>query len=131
MNKTLFGREDRDILTYDRQRGVIKPVLQIKDGIIINRFDSIGEAARQTNILRTSIGDVCRGKNKTTGGFVWKYAEYDMPQKKSSARKYKITVIHTCKDKQEAQQLANNFKNIDNSIQVKITATRKKGVKNG
>ena len=78
MAKTLFGIEAREIKPYNKIKGIIKPVLQIKDGVVINRFDSIREAGRSTNIIASSISDVCRGKNKTTGGYVWKYADFEM-----------------------------------------------------
>lgn len=42
-------------------------------GNIINTYPSINEAARQTNIDRSSIVLCCKGKNKTSGGFIWKY----------------------------------------------------------
>ena len=97
MAKTLFGIVRPDVKTYDKRRGVTKPVLQIKDGVVINRFDSIVEAGRSTNILAASISDVCRGKNKTTGGYVWRYADYDMPEKKKRTTFNNITALKTTK----------------------------------
>ena len=38
----------------------------------INRFYSISEASRITNIQRQDIGQVCLGNNKTAGGYFWK-----------------------------------------------------------
>lgn len=63
-----------------------KPVLQIdkKTGEVINSFSSYHEAARylyENKYMKTSkdaqthISQVCRGKRKTCGGFVWKNAE--------------------------------------------------------
>jgi group I intron endonuclease len=41
----------------------------------INDFESINEAARSTNIGKDSISACCRNKQKTAGGFIWKYKE--------------------------------------------------------
>lgn len=119
MSKTLFGSPARKELTYDKIIGCTKPVLQLKDGVVIARFDSIGEAARQTNILRTNIGDVCRGKNKTTGGYGWKYAEYDMPKKQSQKHnineEYTITITAVCKNKNEVSQILRSVQSATNN----------------
>lgn len=42
----------------------------IETGII---YESMREAARQTGISNIHIGQVCKGKNKTAGGFHWRY----------------------------------------------------------
>lgn len=53
---------------------VSKGVLQFtKDNILINKFPSIREAERQTNISNTHISLVCRGIRKSAGGYIWKY----------------------------------------------------------
>lgn len=44
-----------------------------RDGDYIATFDSIIEAAAKTGANDRHISAVCRGKRKTTGGFVWKY----------------------------------------------------------
>lgn len=51
-----------------------KPVLQTKNGNIINRFESIMEASRTTGIKHSSISKNLTGKSKTSGGYIWKYA---------------------------------------------------------
>lgn len=121
MRKTLFGNGARKIKPYSARKGVIKPVLQIKNGVIVGRFESISEAGRRTNILSTSISSVCRGKNKTTGGYAWKYAEYDMPKVKKNKHgkcnvkttaimkqkkgPFKIVITELCNSEQEAKTL--------------------------
>jgi hypothetical protein len=42
---------------------------------ILHFYPSTKQAERETGLLASSIGDCCRGKHKTCGGFVWKYAE--------------------------------------------------------
>jgi len=124
MAKTLFGGEAREVKPYNQRQGIIKPVLQIKDGIVINRFDSIKEAGRSTNIIASSISDVCRGKNKTTGGYVWKYAEYEMPvvdkAKRTKTTKvtaikqqrkgpFKVVITELCDNEQDAKTLLSSL----------------------
>ncbi len=122
MTKTLFGTVREDVKTYDRKRGIIKPVLQIKDGVVINRFNSIIEAGRSTNILASSISDVCRGKNKTTGGYAWRYAEYEMPKTKKQSRisgvtkikgvrkgPFKVVITELCNTEEDAKLLLNSI----------------------
>ena len=53
-----------------------KPVLQFsKDGIFIAEYSSIGEAERLTGCYHQHISKCCKGKLKSTGGFIWKYKE--------------------------------------------------------
>lgn len=54
-----------------------KPVIQMDlNGSIISEFPSAMEAARFIfGKGRCDIGDVCRGKQKTAGGFKWKYKD--------------------------------------------------------
>ena len=44
-----------------------------KDGNFIETHISISEAARKANLSKGAIQFVLSGKNKTAGGFVWKY----------------------------------------------------------
>ena len=40
---------------------------------ILKVYDSASEAARHNCLNHSKISRVCRGKRKTTGGFMWKY----------------------------------------------------------
>ena len=55
----------------------MKPVLKIKDGEIIGRYDSIRNAARSENAKTANghIGDVCTGKRQRAYGYEWRFAE--------------------------------------------------------
>jgi hypothetical protein len=56
------------------QKGHPKKVQQYKlDGTFVRTFDSISEASEKTGASDRHISCVCKGKRKTTGGFVWKY----------------------------------------------------------
>ena len=50
------------------------PVVQLRGGEIVATYSSMAEAAMVTGIRRQSINDVVTGKNKSTGGYEWKYA---------------------------------------------------------
>lgn len=45
------------------------------DGKYIQTFNSIIEASAKTGASDRHISCVCKGKRKTTGGFIWKYTE--------------------------------------------------------
>ena len=52
------------------------PVLQCDDnGNVINEFDSISQAERETSASSTCIYKALRGEQKHAGGYVWKYKE--------------------------------------------------------
>lgn len=54
------------------------PVLQISlDGNVINRFESIKDAERYLEIKNSHICDCCKGRRKTSNGFLWKYERSD------------------------------------------------------
>lgn len=46
-----------------------------KDGKVICKYRTAGEAGRENNIESTNIRAVCRGKRKTAGGYKWEYVE--------------------------------------------------------
>lgn len=45
------------------------------NGIFIKEWISATEAQRQLGIKQPLIVRVCKGRRKSTGGFIWKYAE--------------------------------------------------------
>lgn len=58
-----------------RESNPSKSVLQFsKDGEFISEYQSTREAERQTDISNSSICRCCKGKQKSAGGFIWKYA---------------------------------------------------------
>lgn len=50
-----------------------KPVLQIKNGVVVNEFCAIADAERITGINHSHISMCCSGKQKTAGGYAWNY----------------------------------------------------------
>lgn len=45
-----------------------------KNNKLLMEFNSIKEASEKTHINASNIGQVCSGKRKTAGGFIWKYS---------------------------------------------------------
>jgi predicted DNA-binding protein YlxM (UPF0122 family) len=45
------------------------------NGSFINKFDSIEDAAKHTNISNSMIQSCCSGKSKSGGGYLWVYSE--------------------------------------------------------
>lgn len=59
-------------LSTEHKAKISKPVLKFsKNGVFIEEFTSVIEAERQTSC--SNVSEVCKGKRKTTGGFIWKY----------------------------------------------------------
>ena len=53
-----------------------KEVVQLdKNNNIICIYNSIREAERLCNLDGSTISKVCKGKNKTCGGYIWRYKE--------------------------------------------------------
>lgn len=53
-----------------------KPVIQREmHGHFENRFKSLQEASRLTGIPSSNISKCCKGKLKSAGGYLWRYAE--------------------------------------------------------
>ena len=52
-----------------------KPILQIKDGTVINEFTSAVEACEKYGFDRSSISNCCRGRLKTYKGFQFKFKQ--------------------------------------------------------
>lgn len=48
-------------------------ILQIKNNKVVNRFYGCNDAEKRTGVCATNIGNCCRGKRKSAGGYEWKY----------------------------------------------------------
>ena len=58
---------------YDSQ---FKPCLQYSlSGELIKEYRSIREAARETGVDHITITRACKGRYKTSGGYIWKFKE--------------------------------------------------------
>lgn len=66
-------------LVRRREQRKVSNILQVSfNGEIVNIFNSIQEASRKTNAEANKICAVCKGKRKSTKGFIWLY-EKDKP----------------------------------------------------
>lgn len=52
---------------------ISKPVLQLKNGVIVKEYNSINEAAKMNLFSPIAICMVCKGKRKTHKGYMWRY----------------------------------------------------------
>lgn len=77
LSEALTGR----VFTEEHKKNIrentpSKPVLQYsKTGEFIAEYPSTREAERQTGISSGNICNCCKGKQKSAGGFIWKYKE--------------------------------------------------------
>jgi len=62
-------------LIHKEQIDRSKPVLQIREGVVVKKFPSARAASRDTGISYQNIYKCCRCIRKTAGGFNWRYAE--------------------------------------------------------
>ena len=67
------GKRQSVFMTQTKGRAICQ---YTKDGEHIASFRTIMEASKSTGIHYTAIREVCvRGRQKTAGGYVWRYAE--------------------------------------------------------
>jgi group I intron endonuclease len=71
------GRKPTEKSLQNLKPGACKKTLgkYTEDGILLNTFDSISQAAKENNISHSTISRVCRNvpRCKTAAGFVWKF----------------------------------------------------------
>ena len=60
-NKGLFNKGHKSVRQFDL------------DNNFIAEYISLHDAERQTGILSQNISKVCKGKRKSTGGYLWRY----------------------------------------------------------
>lgn len=98
------------------------PILQFTmDGCLVEEYNSITEASRQTGIHKGSICATCKNKHKSAGGFIWKYkSEYDLHEKIVYKNKCKRPVIQLDKNSNficeyESVEEASRLTNVNSS----------------
>lgn len=68
--------EGDEIEDFVRPASAKRPVEQYdKDGNLLASYGSIADAQKKTGVANPHITKCCKGKLKTTGGFIWKYKE--------------------------------------------------------
>ena len=74
------------------------PVLQYTlDGIFIKEWKSFTQASKEMNICISSINKSASGKNKSSGGYIWKYKNQPIPLKYDKSRKGKDVLQYDLK----------------------------------
>jgi hypothetical protein len=72
ISESLKGENNPFFGKFGGSHGHAKEVEQFKDGLWIS-YPSIEDAARETGAPRRGISDCCRNRQKTAGGFEWRY----------------------------------------------------------
>lgn len=86
VTKKDYNDGNYSVVWYDKKQNVINQKMKVvMSGRAIKQYSIIGDfiaeyvsiqdASRQCDINSTCIRDCCRGKQKTAGGFVWKYSD--------------------------------------------------------
>ena len=74
---------------------VMRPVVQYDmEGNVIDTFESLTDAANKTGIPNADIGGVCKGRRKSTHGYVFKFLNRDAPKRKMSKGYNKPFISH-------------------------------------
>lgn len=60
-------------MTVLSARDISKPVLQLKNGVIVKEYNSINEAAKINGFSPIAICKVCKGERKNHKGYMWRY----------------------------------------------------------
>lgn len=75
-NKPKISDLCKEVSSANCKRLFSKPIIQYDKLMnIISEYESLSEAARQTKINAQNISSVCLGKNKSAGGYIWKYKQ--------------------------------------------------------
>lgn len=65
-----------ELTSQESRKNILsKPVAQYKDGVLIKTYNSVNDAARETNVCSSSISDVCTGERRTLYDCTWEFAE--------------------------------------------------------
>jgi hypothetical protein len=57
-----------------KNKSQLRAVIQLnKDEAFVKEYHSVNQAARETGLRSTSIIQCCRGNNKSSGGYLWRY----------------------------------------------------------
>lgn len=76
-NLNLMTKEENNAYGTRNERIIKKcgkPVVQYTlDGEFVAEYATLKDAERKTNIKSSNIANVCNHKNKTAGGYVWKW----------------------------------------------------------
>ena len=73
-NNTYGTRLERVSKIQLNRKDKSRPVKQFtKDGVFIKEYPSMHEVERQTGFYYSHIGKCCKGKSKSSYGYIWRY----------------------------------------------------------
>ena len=74
-NNTYGTRLERCAAKQLNRKDKSRPVKQFtKDGVFIKEYPSMHEVERQTGFYYSHIGRCCKGRSKSSYGYIWRYA---------------------------------------------------------
>ena len=74
ISQKLKGRTFTQEQKYNISKGHEKEIIQLDtNNVLLKIWSSAKDAEQQTKINRCHISEVCKGKRKTAGGYIWKY----------------------------------------------------------
>lgn len=74
-----YSKNNSNLGKYGKLHQTSKPILQFSlNGEFIKKWNCAKDAARELNINDNHIGSCCRGKRKTTYGYIWKYYDIEL-----------------------------------------------------
>ena len=68
-----YKLNETDVILKDSRRKEVKQLDLI--GNLIDIYESVAEASKQSGISKTCISRCCRGEREHSGGFIWRYRE--------------------------------------------------------
>lgn len=75
----MYGISGKDRISRSAGKYHIVTIYQYsKDKKLINTFNSIAEAERETGVSHSNIVANCKGRRKSAGGFIWSYKKLDV-----------------------------------------------------
>ena len=84
-------KEEMKKVTTDRSSQMKKVIKYDINGKILDIYDSISEACEKNGLSKSSkIGDCCKGKQLTCGGFVWRFFDQNDINSTSKSQIYQI-----------------------------------------
>ena len=80
------------------------------NGNFINVFESVRKACKAVGLKGTQISGVCNGKNKTAGGYIWKYVEDKLELPDLRHNRHCVKVYQYRKDTLELDKIFDSIK---------------------
>lgn len=71
----LTWADNRFKLRFDLVRAQARPILMVKDGKVIKKFNGLKNAAISTKLFKTNICACLHERHKTCGGYEWYFEE--------------------------------------------------------